>query len=195
MKLSLPWMLVGVLVSLLGASLIRLNDERSDARRAREQAEALKSRADIGRANAEMWEQMYRAASVEASEIAQRAAKRDTVVRTRLVEIRAEPVPDTCRRLVAQRDSVINTLLVTATTWNEAFTKQKAATALLQRENEALFASNIALDSAYRLLHRPPRRSLLGRLVRPSMRPGAFVGVCTDGKPCSGIGATLTWGL
>lgn len=88
---------------------------------------------------------------------------------------RALPVPDSCVAVAAERDSLIDTLFIVAGAYDTAVTLRDA-------EAAALRAATDSLRSAAR---RP--------FWKPEVGMGPFLGVCADGKPCAGVGVTLSW--
>ena len=118
------------------------------------------------------------------------AARRDTVIRERIVRVRDSlpPAPDTCLAYIAPRDSIIDSLLATSTMRETAFVAQVEASARLR----AAYASATAnIDSLVNLIHDRPRP----RLWLPALTGGVFAGYCFDGRPCAGVGLGLQWRL
>lgn len=122
--------------------------------------------------------------------------ERDVVVDRRVVEVRAEPLPDSCdtacKRLVATRDTIIDSLTTQRDGWRRAFERQAAATARLAAAYDLQSQANDSLQRAVKLLE-PPRRDLFGRLLHPEVRPAIFAGLCADGRPCAGVGVALAF--
>lgn len=105
------------------------------------------------------------------------------VERARLVE-----VPDTCRQLVAQRDSLIDEYDYAARSWSDAYARQMAANVELRSTVTTLRTGLDSLEATIASRPKPRSRWL------PALRPGVFAGMCADG-PCYGAGLTLSWRL
>lgn len=108
-------------------------------------------------------------------------------VRDRVADVRELAVSEACAPVVAIRDAIIDTLIVESDIWHKAYDKQVKATELLQ---VSYGIQSITLDSLTAVLtDRPLPRP---RWV-PSMSPGVFAGVCSNGLGCVGFGVTLSW--
>jgi hypothetical protein len=121
---------------------------------------------------------------------------RDAVTTRRIVEVRAEPLPPSCdsacQRLVATRDTIIDSLTTQRDGWRRAFESQAAATARLAAAYNQQVQATDSLSRAVKLLE-PQRRDLFGRLLHPEVRPVVFAGLCVDGRPCAGVGVALAF--
>lgn len=111
----------------------------------------------------------------------------DPVIRERIVEVRAEPVPEEARPYTEPRDSVIDDLQEQSDRWRVAFEREKQAAALLREGYTRLEAANDSLRSVISDVPTPKPDWI------PSFEVGAFGGICTTGKPCAGVGVGLTW--
>lgn len=148
-------------------------------------AEGLRSRAEAGLA-------------VAVAELAANKAKVrilikvDTLIRERIKTVLATPVPDTCNRYVQPLVDLVLDQNQQLEEWRGTWEVQSAATEKVLVVVDSLKASNDSLSKAVGLLM-PQRRSLLGRLLHPEIKPAAFVGVCATGRPCVGAGVALTF--
>lgn len=96
------------------------------------------------------------------------------------------PVPDTCRPVVAQRDSLIDELTEQNDQLRIAYTEQRSAAEILRASNLGLVAT---VDSLMAVLEdRPQSRRWL-----PEIRIGPQVGVGIDGKFHAGVGLNIGW--
>ena len=119
--------------------------------------------------------------------------RRDTVLQERVRTVLAEPVPDTCKKVVASRDTIILDQQDQIARWRGVSDRQLAATDSLQRfVINPLRESNDSLKTAVTLL-RPRRFDFIGRLFHPEIKPAAFAGVCINGSPCVGVGVAITF--
>lgn len=126
-------------------------------------------------------ERVAEAARVRADSLAERAARAAPVVRERIRVVRDSAPPDPAR------DEIIDTLVVESDTRQEAF---QAASEAADTLRAALTASQATTDSLGAVLAaRPrPRSPWL-----PSLGVGPIVGLCSDLRPCVGVGVALTW--
>lgn len=133
-----------------------------------------------------------RRAEVEALEDSARrleaeAAKRDTVIQYRVRRIAVldsiAPPPDTCAPYLRERDLLI------AAQADQLETKD-AELELRGRALLALRAATDTLEAALASRSRPLPRISFG----PEVGVGGFVGLCADGRPCAGVGITLSLG-
>jgi hypothetical protein len=138
------------------------------------------------RARADSLAGRARELAVRADSLARRTARVDTVLRTRIVEVRAQPVPDTCAPWIAERDSLIDAAVAQADSWREAYGQQVLVTGLLEAAQAGLRLANDSLSAVLAGRPRPPP------WWRPTLGIGPFTGVCTSGV-CAGVGVTLSW--
>lgn len=128
----------------------------------------------------------------QASAFAQRAAKVDTIIRVRERVIHdsfpAENYPDTCAKPLAIRDSQIADLTLSRDSWRSAYDTSLVAMARLGEMVSAARAANDSLEAAL-----APRVQTFWSRLKPKMGGGGFAGVCTDGRPCAGVGITFGW--
>ena len=126
------------------------------------------------------------AISARADSIAAEAAARAPLIRERIRVVRDTvllPVPDTCRPVVAQRDSIIDDLVVESDQWRVAYFEGKDAASMLLQSYNFL---RTAYDSLVVVLEaRPKPRSRWA----PTLHVGAIAGICTTGQFCAGLGA------
>ena len=175
---------VALVVAVGGSLYFRSRETAWEARAAAalKAAQQQQFRADTLKARAD-------SLSKAAAQSAVVAAKTDTLIQTKIRTIRATPVPVPCQPVVAQRDSIIDELIVSRDHWRDAyrtevraFDQQKRAAAVLQARGDSLAAV---------LKDRPhPRPAWLPRLVF-----GPEAGVRTDGTTYTGFGVTLGWSV
>lgn len=165
----------------------RLSSAEADARRFQQRAEhvesvvvpELKQQAALNAS----WAQQ---AEHRADSIARNVEVRVDTLEVRVRDVRLIPVPDTCRTVVAKRDTIIDRYAVAVTGLQAAYRHQLEARF---RTLRALSLTSSALDSVSAVLEsRPKPRS---RWI-PDVRPGAFAGLCAKGA-CAGVGVTLSW--
>ncbi|MEE8608890.1 MAG: hypothetical protein V3S55_14895 [Nitrospiraceae bacterium] len=143
-------------------------------------AEAWEAQAAVFRALAETHER--RADSLDAS-----ATGRVRVVRERVVEVREVEVPAIARPFVAVRDSIIDELLVAVDEKDDAIAEYVSVNEFLRQESQKFEIRGDSLEAV--LLDRPgPRKWWM-----PQTGVGGFVGMCSGGGICSGVGLTLSW--
>ena len=125
----------------------------------------------------------------EAAELAVVAHDLGVQVRDRVADVRELAVPEACASVVVVRDAIIDTLIVESDTWHAAYDTLVTASAVLQM---SFGLQSIALDSLTAVLtDRPlPRPRWL-----PSVSPGVFAGVCSNGAGCVGVGVTFSWSI
>lgn len=144
-------------------------------------AEEESARADSLSSESDVWRE--RADSITAE-----ADSRSPIIRERIRLVRdTVQVPDTCTVFVAQRDSIIDEVVAQADAWEDAYVAERAAHDLTRSAYSALLTVNDSLRIV--LEDRPlPRPAFM-----PSLEVGPFVGFCTDGRPCAGVGIGLTF--
>jgi hypothetical protein len=109
------------------------------------------------------------------------------VVRERVVEVREVEVPAIAQPFVAQRDSVIDDLLVALDEKDEVIAEYVSVVEFLQRESASFELRGDSLEAV--LEDRPgPKKWWM-----PEAGVGPFVGMCQGGGICSGVGLTLSW--
>lgn len=101
-------------------------------------------------------------------------------IRERIVRIREELPPDTAR------DAVIDDLVQENDSLRVAVDEYRTAAERLREGYNSLLVVNDSLTSV--LADRPKPRARW----MPSLQVGVFAGVCSDGKPCVGVGGGLT---
>ena len=159
------------------------------------QAEAARQKgaADALRGEARQWQIVADSYATQAAALAARAARRDTVVLTRYREVLDTlTIEEECEEVAEFFTAIVDTLSVSNAELTSAYEYQKQATGAMLAQVRGLNKAYDSLSSAYETLAHPPRPAFFKRLV-PDVRPGAFVGVCTSGKPCGGVGITLSW--
>lgn len=125
----------------------------------------------------------------EADSLAAEVDRRSASVRERIVYVRDSlpPAPEPCDQYIEPRDEAIDSLSAIAHDVQLALDRQKEASAVLRAAYEN---SRTAVDSLSDVLDARPR---LPPLWIPKVSGGVFVGVCTNGQPCAGVGVGLTW--
>lgn len=130
------------------------------------------------------------AASVESRRADSTAAYAEALAATTRERVRivrdTVAVPEPCEEIVAQRDELIDSLIVEADSWRDAYHAERRAVDALRIANTAL---TVAYDSLTAVLEDRPRPR---PRWAPSLQAGVFAGICSDGKPCVGVGAGLT---
>lgn len=129
---------------------------------------------------------MYR----EQADSIQLVADSIAAIRPRLiVRIDSVPVPAEAVPFTAPRDTLITVL----TAENESL--RSVAKRLQMSTSDALTANALlraSVDSLSSVLDRRPKPR--SRLI-PTLGAGIMAGVCSDMRPCSGVGITLSWRL
>ena len=110
----------------------------------------------------------------------------DTILRNLEVQSpECAAIVTTCRERVEVERGI-------ADSWRNLFEDQKRAAIAFRLSADTALA---ALDSSRRavslLVDRDP--SFWHRLTHPKLRPGVFVGLCVDSKPCAGAGVGAVW--
>jgi hypothetical protein len=153
----------------------------------REQAEAANAYAGEQLVRAEAAEQVAQIAHERADSFAEIAAQVDTVIEERVRIVRAEPVPEPCVEIVAERDEVIDSLVEHVDRWRQAYQHEHGAYVSLF---EAYAIARSAADTLRSVLAAMPRPR--SRLL-PQLGVGPFAGICAGGQPCIGVGIQLNW--
>lgn len=153
-----------------------------------ERAVAALDSTDTWRNRARALQEAAEAHSVQAHELAERAQRRDTIIRERVRTVRVETPPELAEEpAVVQRDSIIDDLVRTNEYWRRAFEEKARAYLLLE---ETVRTQAVAIDTLEATLaDRPRPRS---RWI-PTLGVGPYTGYCPDQGTCSGIGVTLSW--
>lgn len=150
-------------------------------------AESADSIAQEYLARAEIAETAARVAAVRADSLAGVAVQRELAARARLRVARSQPVPEPCDSVVAERDAIADSLLVSIDDLHRSGQLQREAIARL---SGALTDARAAVDTLRAVLAAVPS-------PRPGWVPtvgaGPFLGVCTDGRVCTGVGVSLQW--
>ena len=121
--------------------------------------------------------------------------KKDTIVIRSVTNLPPSPAP-VCDSAIAVRDTVISQLATSVTEWRDLMRRQQEASAnLLVAADSIHGVERAALYKQIDLYKNPPGKSFLGRLFKPEIRPGGFAGYCVNGKPCAGVGLTISWSL
>lgn len=158
--------------------------ERYDAQVAR--ADSLATVADTERAAALRFQRAADSIQARVDTVVRVQRVRDVRVDSVLVEVRGQPVPEGCEAIVADHRAALDSLETSRDTWRASYEGQKAATALLGVAYDTLEVAYTRVRTAYELLRNPPRRL--------QVAPAVFAGLCTDGRPCAGVGVTIRWG-
>lgn len=151
--------------------------------RARVQEQARHSVASIAEALREAHERGARADS-----IVRVIERRDTVLQARIDTVRAE-TPDSLadHPAIVRRDEIIDSLVVQTDRWRDAFEEERAAKLRLMAE---LDSARVTIDSLGRVLEDAPGDR---PWYLPKLGVGPFAGLCTDSRPCAGVGANVSW--
>ncbi len=186
------WILALAVMASLGLGWILADAQRAkqvnEARRMERSADSLRAVASGLQAEARMWQDRATSRAVG-------LAKKDTVYRLRVDSILALPEPETledCEETLEESFGLIRDLSSQAEGWRMAFNDERAATGKLIAANRLLEQGADSLRGAIRRLE-PKPRTILGRLLNPELRPGVFAGFCTDGRPCAGVGVTISF--
>lgn len=193
MNLSFDWRVVGAAAALIVAVVFAFQVRMNDAKDAWE-AEADSIREASALAIGEFQRQSAVLDSLYVLSLQEGAEAQESreVAERRLRDIESVSVPPECDSVVAVRDTiymeVIDTLRVSSDQYRAAW--------LIERERGdslELTADELATQLAanVKLLDNRPK----DRWYVPEVGAGIFAGLCTDGLPCSGVGATLSWEL
>lgn len=174
---------LAVLVVVILVVIWRTNERHGDVLR---RADSLATVATHQRGQAEAWHVLFeqQQARVDTAVVVRRV--RDRVVDTLVQVVRELPVPEGCESVVAEHRLALDSLAASRDDWRDQFTAQREATATLQQASVADSVAYASLSAAYRLARNPPKKLTLS--------PAVFAGLCTDGRPCAGLGVTLRWG-
>ena len=138
------------------------------------------------RGQAEAWRALFTEAQTRIDTVVAVRRVRDRVTDTLVQVVREQPVPEGCEAVVAAHREVIDSLVVSRDDWRDQFTAQREAASRLAVAYDTLDSAYRHMQDAYHLIKNPPRRIQIA--------PAAFAGLCTDGRPCAGLGLTLRWG-
>jgi type II secretory pathway pseudopilin PulG len=189
----------------LAASLFFEARRREEVAHEQQRVVELAQVAKAWRARAHIAMQEFAVMADEADNLRKSAARRDTVVRDRVHLVRdTTVVPDTCRAIVAVRDSLVDEALGLADQWRQVDSVQKAATDSLA-ESRRLLALADSIQQAATVRALPiilPRKSVLWSLTHPEIQPALFGGACWDAtkaspypsRPCVGVGIAIVPG-
>jgi hypothetical protein len=136
------------------------------------------AKAETARANAEADKADEQKARADSAVTA--ARNRAPEIRERIVRVREESPPDPAR------DSIIDDLAADNEQLVVAYDSVSSAYEILRVSYNSLLVVNDSLSSV--LSDRPRPRSRWA----PSIQAGVFAGICSDGRPCVGVGAGLT---
>lgn len=143
--------------------------------------------ADAAQAQAEVFEELAAEAEARATALNVEVTERVRVVRERVVEVREVEVPAVAQPFVIPRDSIIDELLVVVDQKDEVIEEHISAAEMLRQQVGLLAVRGDSLVAV--LEDRPdPRKWWV-----PQAGVGAFVGACTGGGICSGVGLTFSW--
>jgi hypothetical protein len=143
--------------------------------------------AEAWEAQASVFETLADSANAHADSVQTVATERVRVVRERVVEVREVEVPAIAQPFVAQRDSIIDELLVAVDEKDEAIEEYVTAAEFLRKQVNLFEMRGDSLVAV--LEDRPgPRKWWI-----PQAGAGGFVGACTGGGICSGFGLTFSW--
>lgn len=143
--------------------------------------------ANAARAQAEVFGELAEAAEARAAALDTVATERVRVVRERVVEIREVEVPAIAQPFVAARDSIIDELLVAVDEKDEVIAEHISAAEALRMQVGLMTLRGDSLVAV--LEDRPdPKKWWV-----PQSGVGGFLGMCSGGSVCSGIGLTFSW--
>lgn len=181
MKYGLVIVTILAMVAVAGRFLYDAQERKYQERveHVQEFADEQKRRAEAALATAD-------SLKAERDSVAAVAARRDTVVRERVREVLAEPVPEDCAEFVLPRDSLISDLLGQVNLWREAYDAAAAEAEALRGAHGRLV---VAVDSLQNVLNDRPKPK---PAWIPEIKVGAIAGICLDG-PCIGAGVSLGW--
>ena len=135
-------------------------------------------------------EQRADKAEAEAAALASEAQTQEIIIRERIDSVFVQtPVELRDHPAIVKRDEIIAELIVESSTWKSAYEAQLKASVSLRVANSEL---HTALDSTLAVLEDRPTTK---PWWIPSLGFGPFVGVCTEPKPCAGVGVTVSWSL
>lgn len=118
------------------------------------------------------------------------AAARDTVFRTRVVQVQTEPVPATCGPAVAVRDSLIRACEVARDEYRDKwYEERRHAAGLLQDVNRL----NSLLSDAGNVVEEAPVKRSFFRALIPKPGLQATAGLDIHGRPNAVVGIGLSW--
>lgn len=185
----------GLLVALLGLGLWSGSCYRDALDRQEARVDSLEAAANRKIGEGAAWHAAYLQLETQNSKKVAVVARRDTALRA---DVKAErdttSVPDTCKVVVARRDSLLDRALQDATDWQARYVDEHAAAGLADSSYQAQKAATDTLRQELDVLKHPPRKSLFYVLTHPEVRlattTGPFIGICTSGQPCAGAGVS-----
>jgi len=179
--------LVAVLVALVAGAALALSWQHRDrdvwegqVAGALATRDSLKAEAEAAILRAVEAEHRAHQSLAWADSVGQRARERVVVVRG--VEVPAPAVPYT-----APRDSIIDVLIAEADTLRQVVVTQEEVISYLRGALAMERASAVVLED---VLHERPGAD---PWWKPTVTAGAFVGACSNGRACSGLGVTVGW--
>lgn len=144
--------------------------------------------ADMARIAEVLEQESVRADSAEAR--AQELEAQEPVIRERIDSVRVQTPPELeDHPAITRRDSIIDTLIVQRDSWKDLFREEQAANVRLRGLLDDAVADADSLSAV--LDDRPSERPWW----LPRLGVGPFAGMCSSGRPCSGVGATLSWDI
>ena len=143
--------------------------------------------AEAWKAQAEVYEALAASATSRAAQIDTITIERVRVVRERVVEVREVRVPAIAQPFVAVRDSIIDELLVIVDKKDEVIAEYVTAAEFLRQQVGLMTMRGDSLVAV--LDDRPSSR----KWWIPQAGAGGFVGLCSGGGICSGVGLTFSW--
>jgi hypothetical protein len=190
-----------VVLSLSFWAVRKYTQDTADFKQKVHVADSLRSVADSARAAAILradvvTDSLRRAAVSKDSALAVYKGRLSRLSKT--VDSVQKVAPDTCLPYLAASRAAVDSAVATADSIGALYEQEKRATGSLMASVDslkgALDASKRALDASHEAIKAAPHRSFFQRLI-PKPGFGGFGGVCTDGKPCAGVGVHLGWDL
>jgi hypothetical protein len=177
----LKYLVVGLVV-LAVTSLVADRCYSSRASEWEARVVAVQRVADEHRQRAEAAEVEAEKLRSQAAAIAEAAEARQPVIDTMIVRLPPAETPGE-----AQRDTIITELQTQVQTWKSAYQKQLEAGAVLRVALGEMTARGDSLEAV--LADRPTKKPWW----IPEVVMGPFAGLCSEGRPCAGVGVALGW--
>lgn len=181
-KAALP-LIVAVLVAVVFGYCYRQSRSEWERRAADAvtRADSLQKRVRVLTDSARLFEN-------RADTLSSKAAKADTIIRQRIVRVRAE-TPDSLAHVpaVVERDAIIDSLQIEVSDLRSAFESEKEANARLHMALDRATERGDTLAAVLKDRPKPPPWFI------PKIVLGPSAGLQTTGKPYTGVGVTLGW--
>ena len=188
MNKLVQWLLIGGALALLALVVDQCYDARADEWEKR--VRVVENQVIFHIARAGRAEQRASVAEMLATSLVKKAQASEPIIRERIDSVFVQtPVELRDHPAIVERDKLIKDLVIQSSTWKSAYEAQLEASASLRIANTEL---HTALDSTLAVLKDRPTKK---PWWIPSLGFGPFVGVCTEPKPCAGVGVTVSWSL